>query len=145
MRLELIHHPDKPPRSVERVRVSLAPNTMGLSRLEYRVFASDELAVPKPTKPGRRDELWKTTCFELFTRFENDAGYQEYNFSPSRDWAAYSFTAHRQGRRNLETGPLVISGWDAQALLLGFGFSLALIAVSLGLAGRQLKVRMART
>jgi ABC-2 type transport system permease protein len=40
---------------------------------------------------------------------------------------------------------LVISGWDAQALLLGFGFTLALIAVSLGLAGRQLKVRMART
>jgi ABC-2 type transport system permease protein len=40
---------------------------------------------------------------------------------------------------------LVIVGWDAQALLLGFGFALALIAVSLGLAGRQLKVRMART
>ena len=40
---------------------------------------------------------------------------------------------------------LVISGWDAQALLLGFGFTLALIAVSLGLAGRQLQVRMART
>ena len=40
---------------------------------------------------------------------------------------------------------LVITGWDAQALLLGFGFSFALIAVSLTLAGRQLKVRMART
>ena len=40
---------------------------------------------------------------------------------------------------------LVIGGWDVQALVLGFGFTLALIAVSLGLAGRQLKVRMART
>ena len=40
---------------------------------------------------------------------------------------------------------LVISGWDAQALLLGFGFTFALIGVSLGLAARQLKVRMART
>jgi ABC-2 type transport system permease protein len=40
---------------------------------------------------------------------------------------------------------LVITGWDAQALLLGFGFTFALIGVSLGLAGRQLKVRMART
>src|SRR5205823_6175568 len=40
---------------------------------------------------------------------------------------------------------LVIKGWDAEALLLGFGFSFALIAVSLALAGRQLKVRMART
>jgi ABC-2 type transport system permease protein len=40
---------------------------------------------------------------------------------------------------------LVITGWDAQALLLGFGFSFALIAFSLWLAAGQLKVRMART
>jgi ABC-2 type transport system permease protein len=40
---------------------------------------------------------------------------------------------------------LVIVGWDAQALLLGSGFAFALIAVSLGLAAQQLKVRMART
>ena len=40
---------------------------------------------------------------------------------------------------------LVLTGWDAQALVLGFGFALALIAVSLFLAARQLKVRMART
>jgi ABC-2 type transport system permease protein len=40
---------------------------------------------------------------------------------------------------------LVIVGWDAQALALGFGFTLALIAVSMTLAARQLKVRMART
>jgi ABC-2 type transport system permease protein len=40
---------------------------------------------------------------------------------------------------------LVIVGWDAQALLLGFGFTLALIACALGLATRQLRVRMTRT
>ena len=40
---------------------------------------------------------------------------------------------------------LVITGWDVQALLLGFGFALALIAMSMLLAARQLKVRMART
>jgi ABC-2 type transport system permease protein len=40
---------------------------------------------------------------------------------------------------------LVIEGWNAQALLLGFGFTFALIAVSLGLATSQLKVRMTRT
>jgi ABC-2 type transport system permease protein len=40
---------------------------------------------------------------------------------------------------------LVITGWDVQALLLGFGFTVALIAVALALAARQLKVRMART
>ena len=40
---------------------------------------------------------------------------------------------------------LVITGWDAQALLLGFGCTLGLIGVALLLATRQLKVRMART
>ena len=40
---------------------------------------------------------------------------------------------------------LVIVGWDVQALALGFGFATALVAGSLLLATRQLKVRMART
>jgi len=40
---------------------------------------------------------------------------------------------------------LVITGWDVQALLLGFGFSVAISLVALGLAGRALKTRMART
>jgi ABC-2 type transport system permease protein len=40
---------------------------------------------------------------------------------------------------------LVITGWDMQALMLGFGLSIALIGISLLLAAQQLKVRMART
>jgi ABC-2 type transport system permease protein len=40
---------------------------------------------------------------------------------------------------------LIITGWDAQALALGFLFVALLIGVSLTLATRQLKVRMART
>jgi ABC-2 type transport system permease protein len=40
---------------------------------------------------------------------------------------------------------LVLVGWDTQALVLGFGFTFALIGLSLLLAARQLKVRMART
>jgi ABC-2 type transport system permease protein len=40
---------------------------------------------------------------------------------------------------------LVITGWDGEALGLGFAFTFALIGVSLVLAARQLKVRMTRT
>jgi ABC-2 type transport system permease protein len=40
---------------------------------------------------------------------------------------------------------LVIVGWDGEALLLGFGFTLGLIALSMTLAASQLKVRMTRT
>ena len=40
---------------------------------------------------------------------------------------------------------LVIEGWNGEALALGFGFMFALIGVSMLLAARQLRVRMART
>jgi ABC-2 type transport system permease protein len=40
---------------------------------------------------------------------------------------------------------LIIQGWNTQALALGFLFVALLIAVSMTLAARQLKVRMART
>jgi ABC-2 type transport system permease protein len=40
---------------------------------------------------------------------------------------------------------LVITGWDAEALALGFGLALALVGVSLGAASVALRSRMART
>ena len=39
---------------------------------------------------------------------------------------------------------LVITGWDAQALALGFGFTLALLAIALGLSQRVIQGRLAR-
>jgi len=40
---------------------------------------------------------------------------------------------------------LIITGWDAQALLLGFGIAVAVGVVSLALAGHALTQRLART
>ena len=40
---------------------------------------------------------------------------------------------------------LVITGWDTEALALGFGIAAAITIISLGLAGWALRVRMART
>ena len=40
---------------------------------------------------------------------------------------------------------LVIEGWDAQALALGFGVTIALVLAAMTLAARGLRVRMART
>jgi len=40
---------------------------------------------------------------------------------------------------------LVIEGWNAQALALGFGFAVALVLGGMALSARQLRVRMART
>jgi ABC-2 type transport system permease protein len=40
---------------------------------------------------------------------------------------------------------LIITGWDWQALALGFGFVIVLGIVSLWLASRALRLRMTRT
>jgi hypothetical protein len=49
--------------------------------------------------PQRKDELWKSTCFEAFFSLsqESSAPYIEINCSPAGDWNIYSFDSYRQG------------------------------------------------
>ncbi len=49
--------------------------------------------------PKRRDELWRTTCFEAFFGIAGSAAYLELNVAPSGDWAWYAFEDYRQGMR----------------------------------------------
>jgi ABC-2 type transport system permease protein len=39
---------------------------------------------------------------------------------------------------------LVITGWDAQALALGFGFATALLVITVGLSRAAMRTRLAR-
>lgn len=56
-----------------------------------------------PFKPASRaDGLWKQTCFEAFISAAGLAGYYELNFSPSRQWALYSFDGYRKGMSPVE-------------------------------------------
>ncbi|MGB3636343.1 MAG: DOMON-like domain-containing protein [Rivularia sp. (in: cyanobacteria)] len=59
-----------------------------LNKLEVPDIADSE---------ARKDELWKTTCFELFIGIENSSRYWEFNLSPSGDWNVYRFDNYRQG------------------------------------------------
>lgn len=52
---------------------------------------------PLSPAPARRDNLWQSTCFECFLKGDGEEAYQEWNFSPSGDWAAYDFEAEREG------------------------------------------------
>ena len=112
MDLKLIPHPDSRPAAVRFVTVQLFPETRGL-RLTYIVEADPpHLVLPAPQKPYRADDLWQTTCFELFVRAEGET-YQEFNFSPSSQWAAYSFEAYRRGREPLPLDePPVVRCWE---------------------------------
>jgi hypothetical protein len=48
------------------------------------------------SNPARKDELWRTTCFELFIAVKNMPAYWEFNMSPSGDWNVYVMDAYRQ-------------------------------------------------
>lgn len=52
-----------------------------------------------PAKRERRDELWKSTCLELFLAAPESKAYVEVNVSPSGDWNTYAFDDYRTGMR----------------------------------------------
>jgi hypothetical protein len=103
MRHVLTLHPDFPCSAVAALEVEAArtgPRTLALRyALSGRI---DELALPSPAQPRRVDELWRHTCFEAFVRPETGDAYYEFNFAPSTEWAAYGFTAYREGMRSPE-------------------------------------------
>ena len=52
------------------------------------------------------------TCFEAFAM--RAAGYREFNFSPSTEWAAYDFDGYRAGMRNADVLAPRIEGRHGQ-------------------------------
>ena len=98
--LSLSAHPDTPSGAVRFIGVQLQRERSGL-HLHYVVEGdAKRIVLPPPQKPYRADELWQTTCFELFVHDAGDV-YREFNFSPSSQWAAYAFTSYRAGREAL--------------------------------------------
>jgi hypothetical protein len=101
MRLTLHPHPDTPPDDPNAaIEVFFDRWSDGQAELSFHLHAdTGELVLPQLPK-GRADGLWRSTCFELFV--QTAPGYREYNFSPSGAWAAYEFTAYREGMRAAE-------------------------------------------
>lgn len=54
------------------------------------------LCIPSWVTGGRADGLWQHTCFEAFVAAPGAAGYREFNFAPSGDWADYAFARYRE-------------------------------------------------
>ena len=97
----LYRHPDAPAGAIQSVEAELERMEGGAVAV-FRVRGDiSKLVIPPPAEPARADELWRTTCFELFVSGE-DAAYREYNFSPSGQWAAYEFDDYRSGMRSID-------------------------------------------
>lgn len=92
--LELTPHPAFHPGKVSGVSVRWTQLNDGRLMLRYRVDGCADLVVPPFKGHGQADELWKSTCFELFL-YDGNGRYREFNFSPSGQWAVYGFAGYR--------------------------------------------------
>jgi len=61
--------------------------------------------IPPVQSAARAGGLWSHTCFEAFIMAPGTAGYYEFNFAPSRQWALYHFDAYREGMSPAELEP----------------------------------------
>jgi hypothetical protein len=95
--LPLVCHPATPAPVVRTIEAHAAIQWDGSLRLAYRVWGDmARLLIPEAQPSERTDCLWEHTCFEAFVGVAGSTAYREFNFSPSGQWAAYSFSDYRQ-------------------------------------------------
>jgi hypothetical protein len=97
---QLVAHPAHPPIGVTGVEAKVIGADATWLRVRWRVEGAQRLVVPPFAGKGRSDDLWKTTCFELFLRPGEGAQYIELNLSPSERWAAWDLANPREGRED---------------------------------------------
>ena len=103
MRQALKLHPDSRCMAATRIEAEVARPRPGNLVLRYVVTGETSgLRLPPAAAPARGDGLWRHTCFEAFVRASPGAAYTEFNFAPSRHWAAYRFDDYRSGMRVAE-------------------------------------------
>lgn len=100
-------HPDHPPLAVSGIQVEVLGGEDDVL-LTYEIAGAEKVRSQDRLVADRTDELWRTTCFELFLRLDDDR-YVEFNFSPSTRWAAYAFSGYRAGMTPLprDVDPLI--------------------------------------
>lgn len=97
MTYPLHNHPLTPCPAVKALTVSLARQADGGVCLRYQLDADlAMLRFPPAQAAGFADGLWEHTCFEAFIGVQGESRYHEFNFSPSRQWAAYAFGGYRE-------------------------------------------------
>ena len=102
MQLDLKPHPSAPPgdppfRLWATVDHAGAFGAMATTNIWFGVSAPLSRFAWAKGAEGRADQLWRQTCFEAFLSVRGEEAYREWNFAPSLQWAAYDFTAYREG------------------------------------------------
>lgn len=82
---------------VKSLQVMVESKADGGLQLRYELIGDlSKMRIPLWQEPSEVEGLWNHTCFEAFVAVEGEAGYQEYNFSPSGQWAAFAFAGYRK-------------------------------------------------
>jgi hypothetical protein len=104
---------------VQELEVRVAHQPGQWLKLDFRLTGElYALQLPQPRPPVRTDGLWRHTCFEAFIGHAGASEYWEFNFSPSGAWAAYYFSAYREGMAPLMKGaPPVLRSHAGEEIL----------------------------
>ena len=95
----LLAHPDHPPAGITGVEARIIGRDENWLRARWRVDGSQRMVVPAFAGKGRTDDLWRTTCFELYLKPLGGEAYCELNLSPSERWNIYDFDGYREAMR----------------------------------------------
>jgi hypothetical protein len=100
MRQTLRLHPESSCSAVTHIEAEVLRRQANSLAFAYIVTGTiSDLALPPVVAAARTDKLWRHTCFETFLGSSLSAGYYEFNFAPSTQWAAYRFSGYRTDMR----------------------------------------------
>ena len=109
-RVNLIHHPATPQSSVRKITAIINGGANETLEIQYALDGKiDELWIPPTRSAQRKDNLWQHTCFEAFIAAPDDSSYIEFNFSPSGEWAIYTFDTYRSGMTAIDATPPIVT------------------------------------
>ena len=128
-------HPETPCAVLRGIEVRVEHEPANMLAVTFTLDGKiDELRIPPPGPARVAERLWQHTCCEIFIAPGDGAGYREYNFSPSGEWAAYEFCAYRQGAAVQTRAPAIDVRRSARRLQLtarveAFGSRIGIAAV----------------
>jgi hypothetical protein len=93
----LVRHPSSSDQGLHGIAARIARSADGVLSLTYTLDGDlARIHIPGPTERRVTHRLWEHTCCEAFIAVEGAAGYWEFNFSPSGEWAGYAFRDYRE-------------------------------------------------
>ncbi len=115
----LVAHPVTAPLAVTSVEARWGLLGPWL-QLRWRIEGAAKVVLRPFAGRRRLDGLWQSTCCEMFVKPPGGSTYAEFNFSPSEAWAAYDFSAWREGMavRKISHDPVITPRSGGNVLIM---------------------------